>query len=157
MKHSCFIFSEGGKDRKFYTSLISLLEEYHARKWKFQYDNASGSAPNIILKQCKNITKETSYNLILCFIDIDKLKSDYPKKWEEEKIKLEQSYSYIKIIWHDENLEDEICRVLLLENKSKHKISIIAKKRIKEFVNSQIYKKIKKIISDKETTLENVR
>ncbi|MFA6533461.1 MAG: hypothetical protein WCT22_05745 [Patescibacteria group bacterium] len=154
MKYSCLIFSEGGKDKKFLMALIPLLEEYHAKKWIFIYDNASGSSPEIILKQCQNIPFVDSYVLVMCFIDQDKLKSDYPKTWEKEKTRIEKEYSNFIIIWQIDNAEEEYKRVLGNLPYGKHRINKIAREKIVEFKNSDFWNRILKHIKDKERELE---
>ena len=154
MKYSCLAFSEGGKDKKFLMALIPLLEEYHAKKWAFNYDNASGSSPKTILMQCQNAPFVDSYHLVICFIDLDKLKSDYPTTWEKEKLKLEQEYLSFTIIWQINNLEDEFIKVLGDRCCGKHKLNKIARQKIQEFKNSDFWKRILKPIKDKERELE---
>ena len=155
MKYSCLIFSEGGKDKKFLMALIPLLEEYHAKKWSFNYDNASGGSPEIILKRCQNSPFVNSYNLVMCFIDQDVLKLDYPTTWEKEKQKLEQEYSSFTIIWQINNLEDEIKKILGNLCCGKHRLNIVARRTIKKFKNSDLWRRILKPIKDKERELEH--
>ena len=154
MKYTCLIFSEGGKDKKFLMALIPLLEEYHAKKWSFNYDNASGSSPETILKRCQTVPFIESYNLVLCFIDLDKLKIDYPDKWETKQEKLENKYHDFKIIWQLDNLEDEFKKVIGDLNYGKHKLNKIAKQKIVEFKNSSYWKRILWSIKNKEEELE---
>ncbi|HRY60544.1 MAG TPA: hypothetical protein P5096_04175 [Patescibacteria group bacterium] len=157
MKYSCLTFGEGGKDKEFLMALIPLLEEYHAKKWVFNYDNASGSSPEIILKQCQKSILGKAYDLILCFIDQDALKHDYPSDWKEQKLKLEAKHSSVTIIWQVDNAEDEYRRVLGEQYYSKHKLNKMAKQRIKEFKNSELWHKILKPIKDKEEKLEKLK
>ncbi len=151
MKHSCLVFSEGGKDKKFLMALIDLPKfKYHTKNWVFNYDNASGSSPEIILKKCQNAIFNASYDLAICFIDLDKLKSDHKKTWESEKRKLEIKYSGITIIWQIDKAEDEYKKVLGNLRYSKYKLNKVAKRRVKEFINSDFWKRILKPIRDKE-------
>ena len=113
MTYSCLFFSEGKKDKDFLLSLIDLKKfKYHTKNWNIVTDNASGCSPKTILIQCKRAVLNIEYNLIICFIDLDKLKSDYKKTWEKEKEKLEKDYSEIVIIWQINNLEEEYKKVL---------------------------------------------
>ncbi|MFH1048529.1 MAG: hypothetical protein V1732_02600 [Patescibacteria group bacterium] len=157
MKYSCLVFSEGGKDKKFLMALIDLPKfKYYTKNWFFNYDNASGSSPEIILDKCRKAILGISYDLILCFIDLDKLKSDHSDKWEKEKIKLEQEYSNFTIIWQLDNAEDEYKKVLGSKYCSKHKSNQNAKQKVKEFINSDFWKKILKPIKDKERELKQL-
>lgn len=99
-KYSCLFFAEGRKDKNFLYALIDLEKfKHHTSNWKIITDHASGCSPRTILEQCARIASGMPYHLIVCFIDLDKLKSDYKKTWEKEKIALEQEFSKFKIIW----------------------------------------------------------
>jgi len=90
-KYTCLVYGEGRKDKKFLISLIDLEKfKYHTQKWHFNYDNASGGSPNDILNHCRKSISGYSYDLVLCFIDIDKLKQDFPKNWKKRKLVLEE-------------------------------------------------------------------
>jgi len=155
MKYSCLVFSEGRKDKIFLIALIDLDKfKYHTKKWAFNYDNASGSSPKTILGQCRKTTLGKNYDLILCFIDLDKLKSDYPKEWREEKKRLEVAYSNITIIWQINNAEDEYKKVLGGQRRSKHKLDKLSKQKVNEFINSAFWERILKPIKDKEQELD---
>lgn len=155
MKYTCLVFGEGGKDKKFLMALIDLPKfRYHTKKWFFSYDNASGSSPKIILKQCRRSALGKSYDLILCFIDLDKLKSDHPNKWQVEKKKLEQDYSAFVIIWQIDNAEDEYKTVLGDKYYGKHRLNKMAKEKINKFINSNFWQKILKPIKDTERKME---
>lgn len=155
MKYSCLIFCEGGKDKKFLISLIDLPKfQYYTSNWFFSYDNASGCAPEIILNQCQKSIIGKDFDLVLCFVDLDALKSDHKKNWELEKKKLEEKYLNITIIWQIDKAEDEYRRVLGDQCQSKHKINKFAKQRVEEFINSDFWKRILKPITDKENELK---
>ena len=157
-KYSCLFFGEGGRDRKFLNALIDNDKfQYHTKSWFVKCDNASGNSPKIILEQCKRVTFNYSYDLILCFIDLDKLKNDFPKNWEKEEIKLEKQYSEFEIIWQIDNAEDEYRKVLGDQCKGKHKLNKIARQKIKEFINSDFWKRILNLIKNKERELDEIR
>lgn len=157
MKYSCLVYSEGGKDKKFLMALIDLPKFiYHTKKWNFSYDNASGSSPEIIFDKCRKVTLGISYDLILCFVDLDKLKFDYPDKWEEKKKELGQKYSEFTIIWQIDNLEDEIKKVLGGKYCSKHRLNQKAKQKVNEFISSEFWKRILRSIKEKEQELEKI-
>ncbi len=156
MKYSCLIFSEGGRDKKFIMALIDLDKfKYHTNSWRFTYDNASGSAPHIILERCKKAKYSISYDLTLCFIDLDKLKGDYPDIWRDEKEKLEKKYSDIYIIWQEDNAEDEYRKTLGDQKYGKFKLNKAAKDTAQKFINSLFWKKILKPIKDREAILNS--
>lgn len=156
--YSCFIFGEAGGDRKF---LLRLTEEkkfkYHTAKWSFNYSNGSGGSPDCVLKKCNRESAFPSFDLILCFVDLDKLKHDFPNSWEEEKTALEDKYPSITIIWYEDNAEDVYKKVLGKKavGLSKRRINALARKEVGQFINSPLWKKIIDIISKKEQQLNN--
>jgi len=155
-KYSCLFFAEGRKDKNFLYALIDLEKfRYHTINWKIRTDHASGSSPRTILEQCTRIIIGLSYHLTVCFIDLDKLKSDYKKTWEKERIALEQEFSSsnFKIIWQEDNAEDEY-RKVIGEQAGKHKINKLAKERISQFINSPYWQRIISCIKDREIELE---
>lgn len=159
-KFSCFIYGEGGKDRTFLQKLFLLEKfQYYTQKWTFQFDNASGNSPKNILEKCHKISSPYSYDLVLCFIDLDKLKDDFPKKWKGKKEKLENQYENIHIIWQIENAEDEYKNALgkISEKcKGKYALNNLAKKEVKKFINTEFWKKILVPIQEKERELNIV-
>ena len=157
-KYTCLFFGEGRKDKNFLNALIDNDKfQYHTKNWFIQCDNASGSSPEIILEQCKRVIFNYRYHLILCFIDLDKLKQDFPEKWEKEKVELEKRYSEFKIIWQIDNAEDEYRKVIGDQCGSKHKINKLARQKIEEFINSGFWKRILKPIKDKERKLDEIK
>ena len=158
-EYTCFVFGEGRKDKDFLITLIDLDKfKYHTKRWIFNYGNASGGSAEIILEKCFKEVSGHDYNLILCFIDLDKLKDDFPKKWEKEKIELEEQYSKSKIviIWQIEKLEDEFRKVLGDQCLGKHKLNKLARQKIKEFINSDFWKRILSPIKNKEQELDEI-
>lgn len=150
-KHSCFIYGEAVKDRKFLQNLTDLKKfKFHTSNWIFNFGNASGGSSKELLEKCQKEVYGYSYDLILCVIDLDHLKNDYPKSWKEEKNKLEKYFLKIVIIWQIDNLEDEFKKVLGNEHKSKHRLNKVARERIKDFINSSYWKRILKPIKQKE-------
>jgi len=53
------------------------------------------------------------------------------------------------------NLEEEMVRVIGDISKSKHTINKLAKKKIKQFINSGYWKRIIRVIQKKELTLSS--
>lgn len=158
MKYSCLLFGEGGNDRKFLIALIELEKfKYHTKKWEFNYDSASGSSPEDILKQCANAVRGVEYDLVICFIDLDKLKTDYPRAWQEKKKLLKNKYGDFKVVWQVDNAEDEYRRVLGENQKiGKQRLNKLARENIEEFVNSKYWKRILRIVRHKEAKLDKV-
>lgn len=150
-KYSCLMFGEGGSDRKFLISLTELKQfQYHTANWVFHYSNGSGGSPACILGKCEKHDPNRAYDLVMCFIDLDKLKDDYPSKWQDEKTKLEERYSQIHIIWHLDNLEDVLKKTLGKHSLRKHSIHVLAKQEISKFINSELWNEIVQIIKKEE-------
>jgi hypothetical protein len=147
-----FFYCEGGKDRKFLELLVAELEVFHAKKWFFNYENASGGSAGYILKKCSEVIRGTDYSVIICFIDLDRLKSENKKNWRIKKRDLEDKYSKlnISVIWWEDNLEQELSRILHIEGCGKWKVNKRAKEEIKRFKNSEIWKKVLDILKKKE-------
>ena len=153
--YSCLVFCEGSRDKNFVIALFDLPQfKYHTRKWYFNYDKATGSSPETILEQCKKTISNQEYDLIICLIDLDKLKQDYPKKWQKEQQRLEDKYSGFQIIWQIDNAEDEYRKVLGDQYRCKQKLNKLARQKIKEFINSEFWKRILEIIKNKEAKLD---
>jgi len=144
-KYQCLFYGEGGKDKKFLYALIDLPQfKYQTSKWTTpSLDNTSGGSPQTILENCRRRISNFEYDLVLCFVDLDQLKSNFPKNWESQKSLLENNYlNYkIQIIWQMDNLEEEFSRVLG-SNFGKHKINKLAKNNAKRFINSDYWKRI---------------
>lgn len=146
------LFGEGRKDTKFINNLINLkkFKDHTSPPWVFLTDHASGGSPKTVLQKCKAVTSGRDFNLVICFIDIDVLKKQYPKSWKKEIKKLEERYTEIKIFWQEENLEDEIVRVLGGKKEKKAEVNRVAKRDIQKFINSKYWKKLLSIIKESE-------
>jgi hypothetical protein len=150
-KLSGLIYGEGGKDRKVLQRITEMEKfRYYSKNWHFNFGNASGGSPKTILQKCKKKMMEADYQLTICFIDLDVLKSKYPKKWGNEVKKLEEEFSEIKIFWQEDCLEDELFRVLGNKNLGKKGINKLARKRNDCFVNSKYWKRLIDIIEKSE-------
>lgn len=150
---TCFVYGEGGNDKHFLMNLFELKKfKYHTNKWRFTFSNASGSSAETVLDKCKKEIQGISYQLVLCFIDLDKLKHDYKNGWEKEKVGLEKKYDQIKVIWQKDKLEDELKKVLGKQF-TKRKLNNLAKLKIKEFINSNFWNRILNPIKEKEAGL----
>ena len=149
-----FIFGEGKRDKNFLTALIDLEKfKYHTSKWTFNYSNSSGGSAETILEKCHKESSPYAYDLILCFIDLDKLKEDFPKTWGTKKIEFEKKYENIQIIWQIDNAEDEYKKVLG-EIGGKHRLNQEAKKQVDKFINSDFWKRTLTPIKNKEKNLD---
>ena len=143
------LFGEGRKDKTFIKNLSSLKKfKYHTSKWTFLLDNASGGSPETILQKCCQTSSNRDFDIVICFIDLDKLKEDFPKNWEKEKEKIEKQFPNIHIFWHEDCLEDEMKKVIGKKNVGKKEINRIANKEVEKFVNSKYWKSLLKIIKD---------
>jgi hypothetical protein len=160
-KYTCLFYSEGKEDKDFLYALSELNQfKYYAKNWNPSFGHASGCSPRDILDQCLRESRGIAYDLIICFIDLDKLKSDCRKSdWKLEKEKLETEFSVfgIKIIWHEDNLEDEYRKVLGEDyaRYGKHHLNQVAKKSASRFLNSEYWNRIKQEIKNKEFQLES--
>jgi len=152
--YSCLIFCEGSLDKNFVIALFDLPQfKYHTRKWNFNYDNATGSSPETILEQCRKSIFNREYHLIICLIDLDRLKQGFPRKWKKEQQRLENTYSDLKIIWQIDNAEDEYRKVLGDQHKNKAKLNKLVKQKIKEFINSEFWFRLLEPIKTREQEL----
>lgn len=155
-KYSCLFFSEGRKDKKFLQALAELKSfRYATKNWNIVFDNASGSSPKVILESCRKVTTNSGHDIILCFIDLDKLKEDHSGSWEKVKDDLEKEYSKFVIIWHIDSAEEEYRRVVGGESIGKHQLNKLAKKKIAEFIKSNLWKRILEPIKNRETELDS--
>lgn len=155
-KHSGLIYGEGSTDKNFIVKLFELSKfKFHTKKWSFQYGNAKGSSVETVLLKCTKAALGRSYDLILCFVDIDRLKQDYKRNWEKKQRELEKKYPNIIIIWQYDKAEDEYKRVLGESSNSKHRLNKLAKEKIKKFINSDFWRRIMEPIRNKENELEN--
>ncbi len=132
-KYTGLLFGEGCKDKKFLQALSGLEKfKYYTQNWEeFSCDHAFGGSPRNILEQCRKVTYQVQFNIIICFIDLDKLKKDFPKTWQKEKDKLEKEYSDFSIVWQLDNAEEEY-KKFIGEQKDKNKLNKLVIKRIKK-------------------------
>lgn len=156
-RFSALLYGEGRKDKKFLKS-ISELQKFcwHTKEWKFRFGNASGESPKTILEKCGKKTFGVDYDLVICFIDLDVLKREFPKKWEKKKVELEEMFPNIHIFWHRDNLEDELEKVLG-EKIGKKEINNLAQKHTEKFINSAYWNKLLRIIKEREKELEKIK
>ena len=74
-KYTCLLYGEGKADKEFLIALTDLQKfKYHTKKWSCFYDNARGASPSEVLRSCRKIVFGYDYELVLCFVDLDKLK-----------------------------------------------------------------------------------
>lgn len=155
-KYSCLVFGEGAKDTNFLKKLIDLKKfKYHTSNWVFGYGNGAGASPRNILQKCNLKCFGCSYDLVICFIDLDKLKHDFPNKWQEKRAELELEFKNIHIIWQIDKAEHEYIAVIGGSSKSKNLINRMAKVQINKFINSSLWNRILEPIKNKEKQLTN--
>lgn len=155
-KLSGFVFGEGRSDKYFLIALISLENfKYQTKNWNFNYGNGKGCSAHDVVDACYSETRGVDYDLILCFIDLDDLKKKFPKKWEKEKVAIEQKYSNIKVIWQLDNAEEEYKKVLGDTIKGKNKLNKFARENVKQFINSSFWKRILNEVKQKEFELSS--
>lgn len=149
-KLTCLFYGEGGRDRKFLNHLIKLKKfQFHSKNFLIITANTSGGSAKTILENCQKYIQNREFDCVICFIDLDKLKHDYPDHWKIEKLKLETLYNNIKILWQMDNLEEEIIKVLKpKKSKTKTEINSLGIKNIDKFVNSDYWKRVLKLLQN---------
>lgn len=153
-KFSALIYGEGRQDKNFLKSIVDLRKFcWHTNNWIFQFANASGESPRKVLEKCRKKSLEADFDLIICFIDLDVLKDEFPRKWKERVEGLEKDFPDVSIFWHEDNLEDELCKVLGKLNAGKTTINQLAKKNSEKFINSKYWNKLLAIVKQKEAEL----
>ncbi|MGW8185399.1 MAG: hypothetical protein ACWGHO_04805 [Candidatus Moraniibacteriota bacterium] len=155
-KYTCLLFGEGRKDKNFLYALSELSKfKYYTKNWHFKHGNWHGCSAFDVVDSCKK-EKTGEEDVVLCFIDLDDLKSDYPDEWDKKILILEEdSLKYnINIIWQIDSAEDEYKKVLGNEYKNinKHRVNKAAKDNIEKFINSDLWKRILKPIVDFENS-----
>lgn len=151
-QYTCLLFGEGKRDKKFLYALAELPKfRFYTKNWFITFGNGHGQSAADILELCKK-EKTGEEDLVLCFIDLDDLKNDYPNSWKQKKKGLERDAvaEKIMIIWQIDNAEDEYKNVLgkRYENKGKNEINKVARENIAKFINSGFWKRILKPIVD---------
>lgn len=165
-KYTGLFYGEAKKERKLLNKIVETKKfKYFTQNWEdFIIKSYHGESPEMILESCNNFIKGRAYDIVLCFVDIDKLKQDcYSKKskkiknWEKEKIKLENKYNKIIIVWQDENLEDEIKKVIGKKAKTKSgndrgkwHLTKLSRENVEKIASSEFWKNIFKIIKGRE-------
>jgi len=114
-KKTVLLFGEGGREKVFFRFLENTDKfKSMASTWRMNMDHASGGSCRDVLEKCIKFIKGISYDVVLCFIDTDKLILDFPNhdKFKKEKKDLEKiaKETKIKIIWQEKNHEEEIER-----------------------------------------------
>jgi hypothetical protein len=157
-KYSAFIYGEGCADKNFIIRLFKLkkFKFYTEKNWTFNYGNASGSSVETVLLKCRKAVFNRSFDLILCFVDVDRLKQDFKEKWLTEQKKIENKYPEIYIIWQYDKAEDEYKKALGENFRSKRKLNKLAKEKIDKFVNSNFWNRILTPIKNKEAELKKL-
>ena len=112
IKKSALLYGEGRKEVVFFNFLLKTDKfKFLEKVWAIETGHASGSSPEVILKKCiETKNDEREYEKVLCFIDTDKLKHDFPHSHVEKKQQLEDlaATNDVTIIWQDTNHESEL-------------------------------------------------
>ena|SRR3989338_2100637 len=145
IKKTVLLFGEGGKEERFFRFLEDTNRfKAISHEWSIYTDHASGSSCREVLKKCIKVIVERSYELVMCFIDTDKLYSDFPNKHEKERKDLEElaKQNSIKIIWQEKNHEDELRVATKGKIKGKGRMKERLKLHEKKLENSNFVKRI---------------
>lgn len=106
------LFGEGKTEYSFFNFLLKTEKfRYLESDWSLDADHASGASCDDVLRACiQRATNERSYDVILCFIDTDKLYHDFPNDHHKQKTELEAKATLynIEILWQEEKHEDMI-------------------------------------------------
>lgn len=156
-KLTVLFFGEGGKEKRFF----AMLE--NSRKfrdllphWAVTPDHAQGESCEVILNKCIASTANKSFDVVLCFIDLDKLNHDFGVKGQAQKLKLEEKAREhnIHIIWQDQDHEQELSRAAgRVIGKDRLKQLLKTKSIEIKIVNSPFVKRIMKTMVDYEHNL----
>lgn len=157
-KFTALLFGEGGKETRFF----AIFEKSAKFKelfpmWSINVDHASGEACKVILEKCiRFCSSNNDFDLVLCFIDTDKLHSDFKDSHEQHKRDLEElaSSKNIIIVWQEQDHEQELSRAIgRAINKSRLKQQLKAHEI--ELINSDFAKRILKHFTDYEEKLDD--
>lgn len=162
-KLTVLFFGEGGKEKRFFamvensTKFRELLPN-----WSITPDNASGESCEVILTKCiSTCNGNKSYDVVLCFIDTDKLKSDYGSNSEVHKERLERKAqeceANIHIIWQEQDHEEELSKAADREI-TKARLKKLLKTKVVEIkiMNSVFVKRIFSILTRFESDLGEI-
>ena len=151
-KKTCLLFGEGRKEETFF-SFLEKTEKFKSKffYWSILTDHASGESPEIILQKCITVSSQIEYNLILCFIDYDKLIHDYPRNHDKKKKELDDlaESKNIKIIWQHNNHEEELSKATAGKISGKAAMKRRLNLHEEKIVNSTFFKSIINHFSDK--------
>lgn len=150
VKKTALLYGEGKQEVNFFNFLLGTKKFKDIEKdWFINTGHASGSSCKDVLEKCIKATYERSYDIVLCFIDTDKLFHDFPQTYEKQKESLESlaKENGIEIFWQKENFEDVM--EIASNGKIKSKSGLLAKlKRHGELVlRSDHVKEIRKYFS----------
>lgn len=124
-KYTGFVYGEGRTDKDFLIKLIDLEKfRYHTQKWQ-PFNYGSYHGTNPA-EILENCKKAIS----------------------------NKSYAEISIMWHQDNLEDELRSVLGGEKISKNALNKTAKAQPEKFINSAYWHRIIDCIKNREKELD---
>ncbi len=145
IKKTCLLFGEGHREENFFVFLEGT-ERFKNRfsDWSIQTEHAQGEGCAVVLRKCIQVIEQREFDLVLCFIDTDKLIADYSTTHQKERVKLDNlaKEKGIKIIWQEENHEAELERATGGKITGKAGMKGRLKRHETRLINSQFVKKI---------------
>lgn len=153
-KFTAYFFGEGGKEKRFFR-MFENSEKFKQLlpNWVITPDNAHGESCETILNKCiASCTGNRSYDVVFCFIDLDKLTHDYGHEAEEQKARLEEKAercsANIYIIWQDQDHEQELSRAAgKVINKARLKQQLNNRRNAIKIMNSGFAKQLIEIMN----------
>jgi hypothetical protein len=151
VKKTCLLFGEGSREKIFF-NFLTRHQSFKDRfpNWWISQDNAHGESCRDVLLKCIHVLSEREYDLVLCFIDTDKLYEDFPKKHKLEKKELESiaSEKNVVVIWQDKNHEDELLRATNGKISSKNGMKGKLERHAARVLSSEYVKNILSFLRD---------
>ncbi len=144
---TALLYGEGTDEHTFFNFLLRSEKFLFLQKdWSFDTDHASGCSCVDILNSCIASIFGKKLDIVLCFIDTDDLKHDFPKIFEKKKLELEKLASEygIEIVWQVENLEQILFEATngkinskgsLKTKLDRYKVQIMKSQRVKDIFN----------------------
>lgn len=150
---TALLYGEGKHENTFLSFLLDT-EKFKVleKDWFIDSDHASGCSAKDVLLGCIKAVEKTKRDVVLCFIDTDDLKHDFPENYAEKKTELEimAAEKNIEIVWQEKNLEDVLRLATGGEIKKKGKLKKDLKKHQEILMRSEAVKSIFKRFYNKE-------
>lgn len=129
---TALLYGEGKDEYTFLSFLLGTRKfKFLENQWYIDADHASGCSCYDILMCCIKAIHNKDWDVVLCFIDTDDLKNDFPRDFKVKKIEFEKlaAENGIEIVWQEENLED----VLRIATKGKISKKGVLKKKLNQY------------------------